>query len=52
MDEWMMHQRNWLYLEPILTSPYAVKTMAKEVKSFNNADTQWKRIMKTTRDNP
>lgn len=52
MDEWMVHQRNWLYLEPILTSPYAVKTMAKEVKSFNNADAQWKRIMKTARDNP
>ncbi|KAL4466850.1 hypothetical protein ABPG74_010447 [Tetrahymena malaccensis] len=52
MDEWMLHQRNWLYLEPILTSPYAVKTMAKEVKSFNNADAQWKRIMKAARDNP
>lgn len=48
----MVHQRNWLYLEPILSSPYAAKTMAKEVKIFNNADTAWKRLMKTARDYP
>lgn len=48
----MSHQRNWLYLEPILSSPYAAKTMAKEVKIFNSADTAWKRLMKTARDYP
>lgn len=52
LDEWMLHQRNWLYLEPILTSAYAIKTMAKEVKVFNSADTSWKRLMKMARDYP
>lgn len=52
LDEWMLHQRNWLYLEPILTSPYAIKNMAKEVKNFNNADSSWKKLMKQASDNP
>jgi len=52
LDEWMVHQRNWLYLEPILSSPYAIKTMAKEVKIFNSADVAWKRLMKLARDYP
>ncbi|EGR31243.1 hypothetical protein IMG5_115030 [Ichthyophthirius multifiliis] len=51
LDEWYVHQRNWLYLEPILTSPYATKMMPKEAKIFNAADANWKRLMKQLKDN-
>ncbi|CAK92427.1 unnamed protein product (macronuclear) [Paramecium tetraurelia] len=49
-DEWMLHQRNWLYLEPILNSPYSAKNLAKESKIFQQADTQWKKLMRNARD--
>jgi len=52
LDEWMVHQRNWLYLEPILTSPYAIRNMQKEVKQFSQADGAWKKFMKAVRDFP
>lgn len=48
----MLHQRNWLYLEPILSSPYAVKNMQREVKIFTIADGSWKKIMKQANDFP
>ena len=51
LDEWMLHQRNWLYLEPILNSPYSARNLAKESKIFGQADTAWKKIMKQARDN-
>jgi len=52
LDEWILHQRNWLYLEPILSSPYAIKNMPKELKVFGNADTAWKKLMKAANDFP
>ncbi|EGR30170.1 hypothetical protein IMG5_139330 [Ichthyophthirius multifiliis] len=39
-----------LVVNNILASRF--KNMAKEVKIFNNADTSWKRLMKTARDYP
>lgn len=51
MDEWILHQRNWLYLEPILISPYSAKNLVKETKIFQQADSQWKKIMRSARDN-
>lgn len=52
IDEWILHQRNWLYLEPILNSPYSAKNLVKETKIFQVADTNWKKIMRQARDNP
>jgi len=52
MEEWMLHQRNWIYLEPILNSSYAQKNLAKENKLFVGADTQWKKMMKVAKDVP
>ncbi|CAK72703.1 unnamed protein product (macronuclear) [Paramecium tetraurelia] len=49
-DEWMIHQRNWLYLEPILNSPYSAKNLVKESKIFQQADVLWKKLMRTVRD--
>jgi dynein heavy chain len=52
LDEWYSHQRNWTYLEPILSSQYAQKNMAKEVKAFSVADVAWKKMMKRANDLP
>ncbi|CAD8076520.1 unnamed protein product [Paramecium sonneborni] len=49
-DEWILHQRNWLYLEPILNSPYSAKNMVKESKIFQQADILWKKLMRNARD--
>ena len=52
LDEWYTHQRNWTYLEPILSSQYAQKNMGKEVKSFNSCDQAWRKMMKRANDYP
>jgi dynein heavy chain len=52
MEEWTLHQRNWIYLEPILNSSYAQKNLAKENKLFVAADQQWKKMMKIAKDVP
>jgi dynein heavy chain len=51
MDEWYHHQHNWIYLEPILKSQFAVKNLPKECATFAQADGVWRRIMKLVRDN-
>lgn len=29
IDEWYLHQKNWIYLEPILKSPFALKNLPR-----------------------
>ena len=50
IDEWYMHQKNWIYLEPILKSPFAIKNLPKESAMFNQIDSKWKTIMKQAKD--
>ena len=50
MDEWYLHQKNWIYLEPILKSPFAMKNLPKETAMFNQLDIKWKVIMKQAKD--
>ena len=50
VDEWYLHQKNWIYLEPILKSPFAVKNLPKEAAMFNQIDVRWKQIMKQAKD--
>lgn len=52
LDEWYHHQHTWMYLEPILKSPFAIKNLPKESSTFAQADALWKRLMKQARDNP
>lgn len=50
IDEWYAHQRNWIYLEPILKSPFAMKNLPKETAMFNQIDSKWKHMMKIAKD--
>lgn len=52
LDEWYHHQHTWMYLEPILKSPFAVKNLPKESNAFAQADAIWKRLMRAAKDNP
>ena len=45
IDEILMHQKNWIYLEPILNSQYAMKNLPRESKLFQQADLTWKKFM-------
>ena len=29
LDQWLLHQKNWIYLEPIFKSPFAMKNLPK-----------------------
>lgn len=52
-DEMLLHQQNWLYLEPLLSSTSnASKFLPKESKEFLSCDGAWRRAAKTIRDNP
>lgn len=50
MDQWYLHQKNWIYLEPILKSPFAMKNLPKETAMFSQIDIKWKLIMKQAKD--
>lgn len=50
MDEWYLHQKNWIYLEPIFKSPFAMKNLPKETAMFGQIDVKWKVIMKQAKD--
>lgn len=51
IDEWMFHQKTWIYLEPIFMSQNTHVGLMKEVKAFNTADASWRKLMKRAREN-
>jgi len=52
MDEWLMVQRNWMYLEPIFAAPDIQRQMPLEYKTFEGVDKDFKFIMKRAAENP
>lgn len=46
LDAWMICQKNWMYLEPIFSSPDIQKQLSSEYKRFHNVEIQWKNTMK------
>ena len=52
LDEWLAVQKNWMYLEPILSAPDIQKQLPMESKKFNDIDKGFKTIMKQTNENP
>jgi len=52
LDEWLAVQKNWMYLEPILSAPDIQKQLPVESKKFQDIDKGFKAIMKQTNENP
>jgi dynein heavy chain len=52
LDEWLAVQKNWMYLEPILSAPDIQKQLPMESKKFNEIGEGFKTIMKQTNKNP
>ncbi|XP_047189968.1 dynein axonemal heavy chain 6 isoform X2 [Scophthalmus maximus] len=45
LDEWLICQRNWLYLESIFLAPDINRQLPEEAKMFLKVDKSWKEIM-------
>ena len=49
LEEWRIHQNNWLFLEPLFNNSY-FKAFPKELKAFNIADNNWRKVMKLAKE--
>ncbi|XP_066451266.1 dynein axonemal heavy chain 14 isoform X2 [Eleutherodactylus coqui] len=52
MEEWMMCQRNWLYLEQIFLASDIQRQLPAEARLFAQVDTSWKELMNQIKDSP
>uniref|UniRef100_A0A8C9ZPR8 Dynein axonemal heavy chain 1 n=1 Tax=Sander lucioperca TaxID=283035 RepID=A0A8C9ZPR8_SANLU len=52
LDEWLMCQRSWLYLEPIFSSDDIIQQLPVEGKRYQQMDQTWRRVMKSAFNNP
>uniref|UniRef100_A0A8P4KSK9 AAA+ ATPase domain-containing protein n=1 Tax=Dicentrarchus labrax TaxID=13489 RepID=A0A8P4KSK9_DICLA len=51
-DEWLICQRNWLYLESIFLAPDIKRQLPAESKMFLKVDKSWKEIMAMVNKRP
>ncbi|XP_069810836.1 dynein axonemal heavy chain 14 isoform X3 [Dendropsophus ebraccatus] len=52
MEEWMMCQRNWLYLEQIFLASDIQRQLPAEAKLFAQVDSSWKDLMNQIKERP
>jgi dynein heavy chain len=52
LEQWLNCQRNWMYLEPIFSSPDIVKQLPQEAYKFKACDRQWRKCLKAAADDP
>lgn len=50
LDEWLVCQKNWMYLETIFSSADIIKQLPGPAKTFQIVDKSWKYIMKLTKE--
>ena len=52
MEEWVVCQRAWLYLEPIFSSEDINRQLPVESKRYQTMDRMWRKMMATAATNP
>ncbi|CAK9060586.1 unnamed protein product [Durusdinium trenchii] len=52
LEQWIVMQRSWLYLEPIFSSDDIKKQLVKETKGFEQVDMLRRSTMETVAENP
>ncbi|KXJ04603.1 Dynein heavy chain 6, axonemal, partial [Exaiptasia diaphana] len=52
LDEWLICQRNWLYLESIFAAADIQRQLPNEARLFSQVDKSWRDIMRRTIDKP
>ncbi|XP_065895241.1 dynein axonemal heavy chain 1-like isoform X2 [Dysidea avara] len=52
MEEWMLCQRSWLYLEPIFSSEDINRQLPVESKRYQTMDRMWRKIMNGAKKDP
>jgi dynein heavy chain len=52
LEQWLMFQRTWLYLEPIFGAEDIVRQMPNEAKIFRVVDTLWRNTMNSVIESP
>ncbi|KAJ8943600.1 hypothetical protein NQ318_006602 [Aromia moschata] len=52
LDEWMMCQQSWVYLEVIFSAPDIQRQLPNESKLFTIVDKSWKETMRRTQKMP
>ncbi|KAI7795154.1 dynein axonemal heavy chain 1 [Triplophysa rosa] len=51
LEEWLICQRSWLYMEPIFSSDDINRQLPVEGKRYQNVERTWRNIMKAAHDN-
>ncbi len=52
MEEWVLCQRSWLYLEPIFSSDDIMRQLPVEGKRYQTMDRMWRKIMQNAKSEP
>lgn len=52
LDEWLLCQRQWLYLEPIFSSEDINRQLPVESKRYQTMERLWRKVMRNAKENP